>query len=114
MEEQRKVPRRNLKVYLKVFDDGTGDLFGHMVDITREGILLTTEGAVEVDKIHRLRLEVPSEIQESRRFVFSALSKWCEKDSEFDAFNSGFRFQELPPEDARWLDRVIQTFCFKR
>ena len=113
MEEKRKVLRRNLKVYLKVFDADTGDLFGHMVDITRKGVLLTTEQAVGVDKMHRLRLEVPSDIQEGKPFAFSALSIWCEKDTEFDAFNSGFRFQDLSPAEERWVERVIQTFCFK-
>ena len=39
----RAYKRRHLIYYLEVYDDETGDLLGHLVDITLQGLKLTSK-----------------------------------------------------------------------
>lgn len=113
METNRKSTRMALKVYLKVLDEKTDQLFGYLVDITSEGIMLTSEASVETEAVFRFKLEFPAEIEGSKEFSFSAKSMWSEKDSETDFFNSGFKFEAPSEKDEDIIAKIIEKFCFK-
>ena len=113
MEKDQRPPRMSLKVYLKVLDEKTDQLFGYMVDITPEGFLLTKEAPTESDNTFQLKLELPSEIEGRKNFQFSAISMWSEKDSESDFYNTGFKFEGTSDEDEKMIEQVTEKFCFK-
>ena len=113
MERDQRTPRMSLKVYLKVLDEKTGQLFGYMVDITREGFLLTKETSTESGNTFQLKLELPSEIEGRKNLQFSATSTWNDKDSESDFYNTGFKFEGLSDDDEKMLEQVMEKFCFK-
>ena len=56
MNEKRKLNRRHLIYYLRVFDRDTSILIGHLVDITAEGIMLISEDPIETDNIFQLKM----------------------------------------------------------
>jgi hypothetical protein len=47
MQEKRKLKRRHLIYYLRVFEKNTDTLLGYLVDITPEGIMIMSESPVE-------------------------------------------------------------------
>ena len=112
METKRKSPRKALKVYLKVTDEKTDELFGYMVDVTKEGIQLTSEDVLETEVSFQLKLELPVEIEGKKFISFSSTSKWSEKDRESDYYNSGFQLDEISAEDQKLVEQLIQKFCF--
>ena len=113
MERDQRPSRMSLKVYLKVLDEKAGQLFGYMVDITREGFLLTKETPTEPGDTFQLKLELSDEIEGRKHFHFSATSMWNEKDSESDFYNTGFKFERSSDEDGKIIEQVIEKFCFK-
>jgi c-di-GMP-binding flagellar brake protein YcgR len=112
MEKKRKPDRKPLKLYMNVFDTKTDQLFGHMVDITKKGLMLTSEQPIETDAQFDLRLELPTEIKGSKELSFSAQSIWSEKDSETDFYNTGFQFSEVSSKDAKIIKQLIKKYCF--
>jgi c-di-GMP-binding flagellar brake protein YcgR len=102
-----------LKVYLKVFDEKTGKLIGYLVDVNSDGLLVTSEASIETNVVSRLKLELPTEIEGSQKFFFSATSMWSEKDRESNFYNTGFRFEEVSDKDKKIIERMIEKFCFR-
>ena len=113
MEKKRKSKRMSLKVYLKVFDRKTDQLFGYLVDITNEGIMVTSEQPIKTEATFQLRLILPTEIEGSKQFSFSAISMWGKKDSDSGFYNNGFQFSNLSTKDVQIIEQLIQKFCFK-
>ena len=113
MDIKRRSERKDLKVFLKVLDEGTGELFGYMVDVTNEGIMLTSEQPIEIETDFQLKMILPAEIEGKNELSFSAKSKWSEKDSESDFYNTGFQYIELSPDDMRIVEQLIKNYCFK-
>ncbi len=103
----------SLTVYLKVFDEKTSDLIGYLVDVNNDGLLLASEASIETNIVFRLKLELPTEIEGSQKFLFSATSRWSDKDSESNFYNSGFRFEEVSDKDKNILEQLVEKFCFQ-
>jgi hypothetical protein len=110
---QRKFPRMPLKVYLKLFDQKTGELIGYLVDVNSQGLLVTSEASIETNVMFRLRLELPTEIEGSLSFLFSATTIWSEKDRETTFYNTGFRLENVTDKDKKIIEGVIEKFCFR-
>ncbi len=45
----RKIERRYLVFYLRVFDGLSSKIIGHLVDITEEGIMLLSDSPIELN-----------------------------------------------------------------
>ena len=112
MDTKKRAERKSLKVYLQVFNRETDQLFGYVVDITKEGIMLTREQSVETGAIFQLKLKLSTEIEGIREFDFSATSKWCEKDPDTDFFNIGLQFADLSNKDDHIIAQLMNKFCF--
>ena len=53
MDDQRKLKRRHLIYYLRVFDAESGDVLGHIIDIHTEGFLLISEHPIPTGTARR-------------------------------------------------------------
>ena len=113
MSKDRKLNRRHLIYYLRVFDRNTGQLIGHLADITSDGIMLTGEYAVETKTIFQLRMELPEGIKENKQIVFDAKSLWCRRDIDLGFYETGFQLQDLDSKDTEIIERLIGEFGLK-
>ena len=89
--ELRALKRRHLIYYLEVYDDETGELLGHLVDITTEGVKLVSKTFIEKDKTYRLRMQLPEGYFDETVLRFEAMSLWSSNDVNPDFFDTGFR-----------------------
>lgn len=112
MDFKRGHERKDLKVFLKVLDMNTNETFGYLVNITREGVMLTKDQGVETDQKFQLKVILPSEIDGKKEFSFSAKSSWSKKDSESEFYNIGMQFIDLAPGDLIIIDKLVNDFCF--
>ena len=61
-EEGRALNRRHLIYYfLEVNDIGSGELLGHLVDITTKGIKLVSKHPIETGKKFKLQMLLPED-----------------------------------------------------
>ena len=113
MAEKRKLKRRFLLYYMRIYDAKSRQQIGNLVDITPEGVMIVSEHPIPEGQTTRLRMELTNEVAEKPYMEFSALSKWVEPDVTPDRFNTGFEIQDLAPEDAEIIQRINELFGFR-
>jgi c-di-GMP-binding flagellar brake protein YcgR len=113
LEERRKIKRRHLVYYLKVFDVDTDLLLGHLVDITAEGMMMVREEPLEEGRVFQLRLELPQQVLMKDTLNFSAECRWCEKDVNPDLHKSGFQFLSISDKDQSVIDNLVRRHAFQ-
>jgi len=111
--EKRKLKRRHLIYYLRVFNNMNGELVGHMVDITEEGIMLISEQPVAPGSKIEMRMQLPFEVLEKNELLFSATCLWCKKDVNPDFYASGYSLDGLPVNDIMVIENLIQRYGFQ-
>jgi hypothetical protein len=113
MKDKRKIDRRFLLYYMRVYDATTQKQIGNLVDITPRGIMVGSEHPLPEEQTTRLRVEVTDEVTDKPFLEFSAHSKWCEPDVIQNMYNTGFEILDLTPEDSEIIDHIIEEFGFR-
>jgi hypothetical protein len=113
MVEKRRLKRRHLIYYLRLFNHKNQQMIGHLVDITSEGIMVISEDAIPENEIYELSMTLPTDVVGKKELTFVAKSVWTRKDINPDFFNSGFVLLEVKPEDVMIIERMITEFGFK-
>ncbi len=113
MQEKRKLKRRHLIYYLRVFDENSDQLIGHLVDITTEGAMLISEEPIKANTVFQLRMVLPAGIEGNKPISFDAQSIWCHKDVNPNFYASGFQLLNPAPEDVEVIEWLIDEFGFR-
>jgi len=113
MYERRRLKRRHLIYYLRVFNRETDQLLGHLVDITEEGLMLISEQPIELDVTFHLQMQLPSNIGGMEKWEFDAVSKWCRKDINPDFLDSGFQLVDIDVKSLTVIRNLIRGFGFQ-
>lgn len=112
-QERRKIARRHLVFYLRVFDGMSSCVLGHLVDISARGAMLVCDSPVQVNQEFRLRMRLPKEIGGRTELVIDAGSRWCRPDSNPDFFIVGFQLTGLGEEYESYIKRLITDFSIE-
>ena len=110
-KEKRKLERRHLIYYLRVFDDKTNKLLGHLVDISTQGFMLISEEPIETNHTFQMRMDVSPEIIQDNCIHFAARSLWSREDINPDFYNTGFQIIRITIESVKIIDHMIEKFC---
>lgn len=113
MSEKRKLERRHLIYYLRIFDRQTGDLLGHLIDLTPEGIMMMSEEPIECNKNFHLRMNLSEVLIGKSHFDFEARSLWCRPDINPDFYDTGFTIDSLTFQDAKIIDQLVDEYGFR-
>jgi hypothetical protein len=112
-QDRRKLKRRHLIYYSRVYDRATGKLMGHLMDITPEGIKLISEEPIPNNIQFQFRMDLPEDIIAKPYMFFDALSVWCAPDINPDFYNTGFRVFNMNSKDAELIDHMIEEYGFR-
>lgn len=113
MKKERKMPRRHLIYYLRVFDRSSGDLVGHLVDITTEGLMLVSERPLEARKVYHLRMDLPPEVCGKEHLSFDAGCLWSNNDVNPAFYDNGFKLMQVDSREATCIEDLIAMYGFK-
>lgn len=113
MEDRRKIKRRFLLYYMRVYDATSRHQIGNLVDITPEGTMVVSDSPFPIESTTRLRLELTEEVANKSFLEFSARSIWCKPDLSPELYNIGFEILDLAPGDAKIIQRIIKVFGFR-
>ncbi len=111
--EQRQATRRHLVFYLRIFDGMSSRVMGHLMDISADGLMLLSDGPIEVNEEYRLRMRLPKEVSGSDEIVFGAVSRWCRQDDNPDFYVTGFQIQDMDDETRESVAHLIEEFGFQ-
>jgi len=91
--------------------ENTGELVGHLVDISAQGFRLESLRAIPVNKDFPLRIELPRDVTDKPYMVFIARSKWCRPDRiDPTLFDAGFEVVEMLPADAEIFRLIFERY----
>lgn len=107
MSEKRKHKRAILMSYLDIYDTGSEEEVGYVVDISQGGMLLISKDEIQTDQAFTYTIEIPSEIREEGAFTVTAMSIRCTKDDFLDYYNTGFCFQDLSDDDVKIINDIV-------
>ena len=111
MDDRRHLERKDFSYYMRLIDNDTQDLVGHLVDISSGGFKLDSQGPIPINKDFRLRMDLTREVADKPAMVFVARSKWCEVDP-LDPFiyNVGFQLVNISPADLEIFNRMMAKY----
>ena len=114
MSERRNIERKDFSYYMRLVDNDTQKLVGHLVDISSGGFKLDSQAPIPIDKDYRLRMDLTSDVAGKPSMVFVARSKWCEVDP-LDPFiyNVGFQLVNISPADLDIFNRMMEKYGTK-
>lgn len=96
-KEKRKLKRWQLIYSLRVFEEETDQLFGHLTNISGSGMQLVTEKAVDTDQDFDFWMEVRMQNGEMKSFVFHVHSRWLNSDDDTGLYHAGFELRDIDP-----------------
>jgi len=112
MPERRSAQRKKFSFYMRVLDDDTQEILGHMVEVSPVGLRLETVGPLSINKDYYLRLELTPDLGGLPYIVFIARSKWCRIDEiQPNLYRVGFEIVEIMPEDKEIFLRILEKFA---
>lgn len=111
MSERRNVERREFSYYMRLVDNDTQELVGHLMDLSSGGFKLDSQKPIPPNKDFRLRMDLTSEVANKPSMVFVARSKWCQTDP-LDPFvyNVGFQLINISSSDFNIINRMIEKY----
>lgn len=113
MKERRKVKRRYLLYYVRVYDADTRQQIGNLVDITTGGAMIISENPVTDKKSLRLRIELSDDVANKPYMDVTVRAKWCHPDIDPILYNIGFEIESIAPEDVRIIQRIVEIYGFR-
>ncbi len=109
--ERRRRERRTFSHYMRLMHENTGELVGHLVNISPEGFRLESVRAIPVNTDFPLRIELPRDITDKPYMVFVARSKWCRPDKiDPTLFDAGFEIVEITPGDVDIFRLIFERY----
>jgi len=109
--EKRKLDRRAFSYYMRVLDAHTEKLVGHLVDISANGFKVDSLTSVPLNVDFMLRMDIPTEISNTKFITFTARSKWCGPD-RFDptSYNVGFQITAINADARDIFARMFEKY----
>jgi hypothetical protein len=114
MDERRRLDRKDFSYYMRLIDNDTGELVGHLTDISTGGFKLDSQNPIPLEKDYKFRMDLTGEVADKPSMVFIARSKWCEVDP-LDPFlyNVGFQLINIAPGDLEIFQRMMEKYGTK-
>jgi hypothetical protein len=110
-ENRREKSRRNFSYYMRVLDDATGKIVGHLSDISTGGFKVDSKYDIPLNVDLRLRIDQTGEISNKNFLVFTARARWSQRDRSNPAtYNVGFKILEMSPEDYGIFVKMFNTY----
>ena len=110
--EKRRLKRWYLVLYLRVYDQDTNELLGHIVDISKEGMRLVSDKPLSLNRTFRLWVDVHKEGTPRQRIQLEAESLWTGRDVNPDFYDTGFRMLNISTQALLQLQLLIEEFKF--
>jgi hypothetical protein len=111
LNDRRNIKRRKFSYYMRVLDDDTLKLVGHLSDISNKGLKIDSQQPIAPGLNIRLRMDLTAEVSDKAYIIFSAISRWCQVDPA-DPFvqNVGFEITEISSEDSAIYQRIVEKY----
>lgn len=113
MQERRRLKRRYLRYYGRVYDARGSGQIGNLVDITEKGAMILTDHPIPANQILNLRLELTADIAHQPFLEFIAKSIWRQPDLDRHRYNIGLEIIGLTANGEEIIRRIVALYGFR-
>ena len=113
MKDKRTATRRDTIYYLEVRDSSSGSLFGRVVDISDNGLLLVCERPPEGNAAITAEVLLPDSVSDAASFACRLTVRWKRPDHNPDFTLVGCRM-EVDPLELDTVRQVVQQYSFNQ
>lgn len=110
VQENRTVDRRGLVFYLRVFDQATQYILGHLTDISTAGLMLVSERKIDPGSLFEVRVILPKEVMGRTELPLKITCCWCSPDAIPEFYAAGFQFEEISLSQKKLIDALTTEF----
>jgi len=115
MDERRTLDRKYLIIYSRVFERNLGKMLGYLGDLSLLGAMIISEQPQKLNSILPLRFDLPDlHLFNVSHLDISARVAHCDPDINPAFYNIGFEFSEVTPEQTEILEKMMDTYEFRR
>ena len=115
MDERRRIPRRYLIIYSRVFDQTLGKLLGYLSDLSEKGAMIIADEPLTVGTTLPLRLDLPDpKIFNAHSLMITARVAHCITDISPDFYDIGLEFLEVTSGQRIILQKMMEVYEFQR
>lgn len=108
--EKRKLERRHLLYYLRIWDADNDRMLGHLADVSTDGFMLVSEEKIDNDKKFNIEMRLPSIAGETEAVAFAATSCWSTNDVNQMFYDTGFKFSDISEENVARIVSIIEEY----
>ncbi len=114
-DERRKLDRKYLIVYSRVFERNLGKMLGYLGDLSLSGAMIISEQAQTVNSVLPLRFDLPDlQLFSIGQLDIAARVAHCEPDINPAFYNIGFEFLDVTPEQKAIIEKMMDAYEFRR
>lgn len=110
MNEKRRLPRKRPDVTLHVTDTITGDVVGHIGNLSQEGMLLLAQRPIVDDALYQFMFQLPDVHGRLHPIEVGVHEQWTAPGTMRGQTWVGFRFVDIHPDDegvlTEWLSHA--------
>ncbi len=106
--DKRIMKRHYLIYYLRVFNRETGEVLGHLVDITTQGVMIMRDSPLEVGGNYSMRIRWRNNEGKLRIADFDGICRWSRPDVNPDFYGAGFAITSAAPEHVDAIQSLIR------
>ncbi len=115
MQERRKIGRKHLAVYSRVYDRCSGRALGYLADLSELGAMIISDESLPENCVINLRFDLPDSTLFAASYLdMRARAAWFSPDVYPAYYNIGFEFLNASPGDVKILAKMINAYEFKR
>jgi Tfp pilus assembly protein PilZ len=113
MEERRRLHRRHILFYSRVFDRKTGVFLGYLGNMNEGGLMIISDSPISVGEKFLLRIDLPEDIYSKTVLNFEAKSVWCRLDVDPNFHNTGFQLVDISDEGKGIIAQIVDDYGFR-
>jgi hypothetical protein len=107
----RKLERKELTQPIAINDTINGGVFGELVNITTEGLMVITDREIETQAIFQLALQLPESLAGSDTLVLGADCLWCRRAENFYRYWAGFQIIDASNHAIEQIEALIGLYA---
>jgi len=111
MAEKRTTPRRKFSSYMRLLDDDTEKIVGHLVDVSAKGLQLETTAPIPMGQEYHMHMELTPDISDKLFMFLIARTKWIHPDDIMpNLYRVGFEIVHMEAHDYEIYKRLIDYY----
>lgn len=107
--EKRKLERCPVTEVLEVFDVHSERQLGRLVDITHEGLMITSQTPIMVNRIFQLLIPLPVPMEGCNEIRLGVESLWTRESADGTRYWTGFHVICISDQDRACIDRLFKV-----